>query len=67
MDLNKADGALMAASSVLVTGCLTFVFALKQSVAVPFFVLGHAAAMVSAAGIKLGCIMRLAAQARQKK
>lgn len=67
MNLTKTGNALMAVSTVITVGCLVLVFTMERSVAVPFLVLGHAAAMLSAVGVKLGYIIRLEGQARKSR
>lgn len=66
MDLDTTGRAVMVLSAFLVFLCMALVFILEQSVPVAWLVLGHALAMVSAVGVKLGYILRLEAQARAK-
>lgn len=64
MHLNQLAWAVMILSAGLTLGCLALVFLLEQSLPIPYLVLCHALAMISAVGLKLGYILRLEAQSR---
>lgn len=66
MHLNTIAWTVMLLSAALTLGCMAFVFLFETSVPVPVLVLGHAVAMVSAVGVKLGYILRLEAQAQTR-
>lgn len=67
MKLDDLGVYIMVFSGVILVGCFLFVFMMEQTAAIPLLVMGHAAAMLAAVGIKIGYILCLEEQSRNKR
>lgn len=67
MTLDDYGAILMMVSASIVIGCLIIVFALENQLSVGWLVLGHACAMLGAAGVKIGYLLKLEAQSQANR